>query len=242
MSSHLISKGACQINSLPNHEILNKPQITENLMSSQEKPEDGKDNLVLEKSKKVEVLDTSSGHFLKIFKERLKVDYPAEMNSKSTVCPDCNKKFTSTPGLQLHYRSIHKKIKYPCDQCDYKATQWGALATHKRVVHDNIKVQCPKCPNQLQSKTALRYHMEKAHNKKYPCTLCDYEGLNAGDLKQHIESFHGGRKFPCDRCSYKASTPGHLEFHKNLHCDLCNKVSFSLKESVKHKKLHEQFE
>lgn len=206
---------------------------------SQEKEKDEKDNLVKEKAKKVEILDTSSGHFLKIFRERLKFEYPAEMNSKSTVCPECKKKFSSTPGLQLHYRSIHKKIKYPCDQCDHKATQWGALATHKRVVHENIKVQCPKCPNQLQSKTALKYHMEKAHNKKYPCTLCDYEGINAGALKQHLESFHGGRKFPCSRCSYQASTPGHLDFHMNLHCDSCKKVSFSLKESIKHKKTHE---
>ena len=72
----------------------------------------------------------------------------------------------------------------------------------------------------------------------FPCTLCDFKGISAGELKKHIEESHDGTKFPCDKCSYKASTPGHLAYHSKLHCPYCDILLLRKKEA--HMKLHEQ--
>ena len=167
-----------------------------------------------------------------------KYEYPEEMESGSTDCHECKKTFHSVAGLQLHYRSIHKKIKYPCDFCDYQGTQKCSLAKHIKAVHAKDYEICQYCPYEAPSKPEIRKHMAKHHPTNFPCTLCDFKGSIAGDLKQHIEQSHNGTKFPCEKCPYKASTPGHLEYHKKLHCQYCDKVIFSQKDS--HMKIHEE--
>ena len=167
-----------------------------------------------------------------------KYEYPEEMESGSTDCHECKKTFHSVAGLQLHYRSIHKKIKYPCDFCDYQGTQKCSLAKHIKAVHAKDYESCQYCPYEAPSKPEIRKHIAKHHPTNFPCTLCDFKGSIAGDLKQHIEQSHNGTKFPCEKCPYKASTPGHLEYHKKLHCQYCDKVIFSQKDS--HMKIHEE--
>ena len=167
-----------------------------------------------------------------------KYEYPEEMESGSTDCHECKKTFHSVAGLQLHYRSIHKKIKYPCDFCDYQGTQKYSLAKHIKAVHAKDHEICQHCPYEAPSKPELRKHIDKHHPTNFPCTLCDFKGSIAGDLKQHIQQSHNGTKFPCEKCPYKASTPGHLEYHKKLHCQYCDKVIFSQKDS--HMKIHEE--
>ena len=87
-------------------------------------------------------------------------------------------------------------------------------------------------------------HIQKHHKiiAKFPCTLCVFHAMSAGELKKHIAEWHDGTKFPCSKCSYKASTPGYLSYHSKLHCpySYCDKVLFSKRDA--HLKMHEDEE
>ena len=136
---------------------------------------------------------------------------------------------------------IHKHIRYYCDFCDYQATQPNSLTLHIKQIHTSEVHVCKECNFETNVKQRLKEHTKEYHIAKsnFPCTLCDFMGISAGDLKKHIEERHDATKFPCDKCSYKASTPGHLAYHiKKLHCPYCDMVLFSKRDS--HIKMHEQ--
>ena len=136
---------------------------------------------------------------------------------------------------------IHKHRRYYCDFCDYQATQPNSLTLHIKQIHTSEVHVCKECNFETNVKQRLKEHTKEYHIAKsnFPCTLCDFNGISAGDLKNHIEEKHDATKFPCDKCSYKASTPGHLAYHiKKLHCPYCDMVLFSKRDS--HIKMHEQ--
>ena len=64
-------------------------------------------------------------------------------SGKSFFCPECGKGFTQQNNMKIHYRTVHKGLKYPCIQCDYQATYPGNLQKHIRNVHDGIKRKRP---------------------------------------------------------------------------------------------------
>ena len=137
---------------------------------------------------------------------------------------------------------IHKNIRYYCDFCDYQATQPNSLTLHIKQIHTRDVHTCKECNFETNIKQRLKEHTMERHFAKsnFPCTLCNFMGISAGDLKKHIEEKHDATKFPCDKCSYKASTPGHLAYHiKKLHCPYCDMVLFNKKRDS-HIKMHEQ--
>ena len=170
-----------------------------------------------------------------------KFNYPADVDANSTICPICKKVYTTIQGMHRHYQATHEQIRYNCDFCDYQGTQPNSLTLHIKYMHTNEVLKCNECNFETPRDQILKQHIKKYHRqayKNFPCTLCDFKGISAGDLKKHIEEKHNGTKFPCDRCSYKASTPGHLAYHSKLHCPYCDQVLFSKRDA--HMKMHEE--
>ena len=170
-----------------------------------------------------------------------KFNYPADVDADSTICPICKKAYTTIQGMHRHYQATHEQIRYNCDFCDYQGTQPNSLTLHIRYMHTNQVLKCNECNFETPREQRLKQHINKYHQRasyNFPCTLCDFKGISAGDLKKHIEEKHDGTKFPCDRCSYKASTPGHLAYHSKLHCQYCDQVLFSKRDA--HMKMHEE--
>ena len=50
-------------------------------------------------------------------------------------CQDCERTFSSQPGLWNHTKSIHEGVKYACNQCDYQATHKSNLQAHIKRIH-----------------------------------------------------------------------------------------------------------
>ena len=172
-----------------------------------------------------------------------KFNYPADVDADSTICPICKKAYTTIQGMHRHYQATHEQIRYNCEFCDYQGTQPNSLTLHIKYMHTNQVLKCNECNFETPRDQQLKQHIKKYHRqayKNFPCTLCDFKAISAGDLKKHIEEKHNGTKFPCDRCSYKASTPGHLAYHSKLHCPYCDQVLFSKRDA--HMKIHEEEE
>ena len=136
--------------------------------------------------------------------------------------------------------AIHKNIRYYCDFCDYQATVPNSLTLHIKQIHTRDVHTCKECNFETNIKQRLKEHIMERHFAKsnFPCTLCNFMGISAGDLNKHIEEKHDATKFPCDKCSYKASTPAHLAYHIKKHCPYCDMVLFSKRDF--HIKMHEQ--
>ena len=50
---------------------------------------------------------------------------------------------------------------------------------------------------------------------KYKCDHCDNEFTDSGQRNEHIKSVHEQKKYPCSLCDYQATQQGHLTIHKN---------------------------
>ena len=71
-------------------------------------------------------------------------------------CQDCGKQFTQKDKLTKHINSIHKGIKYKCKQCDKEYKTASHRSTHVKSLHHE--------------------------QKKYPCSLCDYQATQKCNL------------------------------------------------------------
>ena len=112
-------------------------------------------------------------------------------DSRSSVCPECGKVFTTKYNLQKHIQSKHEGIKYPCNHCDYQATQQCSLKNHMQSKHEGIKYPCYECDYQATTQLNLNRHIQSQHEGiKYPCDQCDYQGTTQGNLNRHIQSSH----------------------------------------------------
>ena len=151
-------------------------------------------------------------------------------------CDQCDKVYTSVPGLNNHKDSVHEGVKYTCDQCDYQATQQNNLINHIKSKHEGVKFACDQCDFKSTRKDHLKAHIESKHEGvKYACDQCDFKSTYKRHLKIHIESKHEGVKYFCDQCDYQATRQGDLKTHiESKHegvkhsCGQCDKTYTSI--------------
>ena len=54
--------------------------------------------------------------------------------------------------------------------------------------------------------TSIEYEEALKETSLFNCEECYYVGMNAKNLRRHVESKHLGVRYPCERCEYVATT------------------------------------
>ena len=56
----------------------------------------------------------------------------------------------------------------------------------------------------------------ETHERKFPCTSCDFKAKRKAHLMTHTKSVHEGLRFPCEICLKSYSTNHALKVHTNF--------------------------
>ena len=86
-------------------------------------------------------------------------------DAKSTKCQECGKVFSTKTYMEIHYRSMHKGIKYPCKHCDVITTSKSSLRRHIQSIHEGIRYPCMHCGYQAKDKVYLKKHIQTVHQE-----------------------------------------------------------------------------
>jgi KRAB domain-containing zinc finger protein len=94
---------------------------------------------------------------------------------------------------------------------------------------------CPLCHVSFSTIKLLEKHIQRIHNKSFPCPICQEKFEVKSRLDDHLMSSHHDKVLNCSRCSSifltEKDLQGHLKGHYNnvlYTCDRCGKV-FKLK-------------
>ncbi|XP_036334244.1 zinc finger protein 271 [Rhagoletis pomonella] len=140
-------------------------------------------------------------------------DYSTNIQSKATEvqyhCLQCEKKFNSEQGLQIHSRS-------------HKPKEMRAKSSNASEVKEIKSTTCPICNTTFASYKNLKLHM-KIHDAQQVRTI--EQALPAGAKTQYNDM----NKFFCEICN-KSFEQNLLGIHKNMHqqaaeykCGICNR-------------------
>eukprot|EP00088_Acartia_fossae_P045061 TRINITY_DN4817_c0_g1_i7.p1 TRINITY_DN4817_c0_g1~~TRINITY_DN4817_c0_g1_i7.p1 ORF type:complete len:703 (-),score=122.26 TRINITY_DN4817_c0_g1_i7:114-2222(-) len=183
---------------------------------------------------------------------KLKLQKHNEKYHKPVVCKVCGDEVESLILLKRHKQERHKEKKGKnevcCDDCG-KIVQASRINEHKEAFHSGVKLACEKCDFFTTTKMLLAQHNRKFHQNDEPkvCDKCSMKFRNRTELKEHVESVHGGHTYRCDQCTYSSPALSRLKIHIKAHhnpegaynCDLCD-AKFKYKVSLlRHKDKHE---
>ena len=107
-------------------------------------------------------------------------------------CSECPAKFRYRGSLNVHYQSVHQKVK--CDQCNKFMAQ-GNLAAHKlchqkgtaRSTAAPGRYKCDECPSTFTRTSSLNEHKRNIHEGvQVVCNGCSTVLKNQGTFKKHV--------------------------------------------------------
>ena len=90
------------------------------------------------------------------------------------------------------HTKVHPKNQFGCDKCDWHFNLIAGLALHGRDCHDTRQNACHWCTNYFDSVEKLHSHNQRHHH--FPCTACFDYFPTADELKDHVETKHGGHQ------------------------------------------------
>ena len=172
--------------------------------------------------------------------------------TKQTMCPKCEKVFSSWNTVRDHCEYVHDGItgtcefcgyeaskrdvarhikrkhstdRNYCNQCDYSSSFKSDIKVHKDSRHSGVKHICEDCGLEYSSRYSLQMHKKAKHQGVYlQCDKCEYriEG-QVTTMIQHKRMMHESSKFLCIYCPYIADTKEQIEQHKDsLHAEEIN--------------------
>ena len=153
-----------------------------------------------------------------------------EPGSRSFVCPDCGRNYSSISNLNKHMIT-HGDKKEECPICQKRFHLKVSLKEHM-AVHDNSGTrQCPHCGKMMKSRNSIYNHIQQFHAqviKVHPCQECNKTFLQKGNLKKHMLLHSSERRFKCLECGRSFKYPEQLKRHEHWHreglryqCELC---------------------
>ena len=145
-------------------------------------------------------------------------------STRSNVCSDCERVFSSFSKMKKHYIKEHQGVTFPCDQCDNVYTEKYTLSGHKKGVHEGQRIKCEyeDCDKEFNFQSSYKDHVKKFHlniKQYHNCSKCSYKSTNKTHLKRHIESKHEGLRFECNECGKQFSSKKTLEQHYSFFHD-----------------------
>ena len=144
----------------------------------------------------------------------------------------CTKKFATKRKVQIHFKSIHEKIK--CDYCDKSFSQIANLNRHIRTIHkgqNNYK--CESCGKLFTRNDNLKLHIHTIHESTkekfpkagqdfFPCSSCKIKFRSLAKNRLHELKCVGFLRCPeCQKFFHLNRSPAtlylsHYEFKRHM--------------------------
>ena len=85
------------------------------------------------------------------------------------MCNICNKTFPRHSSLELHFSSVHEKLKSKCNICG-KEVSTSNIKTHIEAMHGERKnFKCEVCSKEFRTNRYVANHMTIVHKQeKFP--------------------------------------------------------------------------
>ncbi|CAL4111182.1 unnamed protein product, partial [Meganyctiphanes norvegica] len=161
-----------------------------------------------------------------------------KLEKSRTDCPECNKKFESTPDLVNHVNEhgfySHSSKAYKCNYCYKSFSREERLSAHMSV-HGNEAEKpfsCSYCLRRFCNNSALTCHI-KVHTegrKGYDCPICRDTFGSVSQLKSHVKLHCVNGEYLCPTCHKKFLSYNKIRRHiRSYHavtpvkCTICSK-------------------
>jgi hypothetical protein len=113
----------------------------------------------------------------------------ASVNGKEIYeCDKCDKKFSTSHGLEVHSRRTHldQQRPYECDLC-HKTFGHLVSLQHHRVTHQQERCfECNQCGKTFKRSSTLSTHLLiHSDTRPYPCQYCGKRFHQKSDMKKH---------------------------------------------------------
>ena len=197
------------------HGIDKEIKQLENIIDSMKKSVDEKESKISNLEKKIEEMENKiTGIKIDPLKRKVK-DMESHMQKHQTICDSVSEKLKKTKrnvkkeaktftcdhfdyttdssrGLKTHAKRKHTQTeleKFPqqCDLCDCEIENIKDMKTHmKSHSYKQITYQCEECDYCGKNKMTIEVHLEKNHNEKFECGLCEYVANDLENLDTHL--------------------------------------------------------
>ena len=187
----------------------------------------------------------STNRMPKSFWAQFKMEAGTASSTKntSTMTPSTSKSLAEKLSKKM---STQNKDKINCPLCN-KTLSALSLVTHMAIVHgQGAAHECAECKQRFATKERFTKHMNKHRlqmTKDITCEKCNYKTSKSVYLNNHIRTMHlmaeevyrcmekGCMKVFITRYQFKR----HQELHKNVSCELCNKLFTAARSLKRHK-------
>ena len=111
-------------------------------------------------------------------------------------CDKCEKKFSTSHGLEVHSRRAHidQQRPYECDLCHKTFGHLVSLEHHKITHQQERCFECNQCGKCFKRSSTLSTHLLiHSDTRPYPCQYCGKRFHQKSDMKKHTY-IHTGRR------------------------------------------------
>ena len=161
-------------------------------------------------------------------------------------CDMCEEIFPSNDKMQMHRLKVHQVGGFQCDICTKMCPTMLRLNSHVQENHRNQTFTCSTCMKVFKTKGTCTAHEAIHSGKVYECEYCVDKFISEAGMTRHVKYQHTKdfEQYTCDQCGtlFKEITRfnQHIKFHqrhKDLVCEICDKLFHARKTKVLHKKI-----
>nr|XP_045587507.1 zinc finger protein 182-like [Procambarus clarkii] len=134
-------------------------------------------------------------------------------------CDNCSKAFTTRSVLIMHMRGHTGEKPYECNTCGARFTQSATRADHMRRHTGEKQYQFTTCPEKFVTRINYRGHILLSQRKsKIECKICKKQFTSNLKLKNHMVKHSNERPFECGECGRKFKSKISVASHlKSVH-------------------------
>lgn len=139
---------------------------------------------------------------------------------ESFICTDCDARYRTQQGLNMHRKSGHEGLTFNCPQCTAVFTQSSSYYRHYRTVHleeDESMFPCPHCSVAFSRVDVLERHkLRHTGARRYVCdfTGCGREFLLKHHLERHHKVHFPEARIPCPHCAQTFTAVSSMQRHE----------------------------